>query len=120
MGRPLILVVEDEWVLRNCVVRALMADGWHVLDAGSGEAALGLIYASLRPINALFTAVQLNGILTGWDVANAVRQRNSSASIVYAGGESNDRHRGVPGSVFLEKPYVASAVVTACAKPGPI
>ena len=40
-------------------MQALRAAGWNVLGAGSGEAAIAILHASLRPISALFTAIQL-------------------------------------------------------------
>ena len=42
MQATVVLVVEDEGVLRNAVMQALRAAGWNVLDAGSGEAAIAL------------------------------------------------------------------------------
>ena len=64
MQATAILIVEDELVLRNSVMQALRAVGWNVFDAGSGEAAIALLHASLKPISALFTAIQLTGVLT--------------------------------------------------------
>ena len=113
MQATAILIVEDELVLRNSVMLALRAVGWNVLDAGSGEAAIALLYASLRPISALFTAIQLNGSLTGWDVADAVREKYPAARIVYAAGHNAGRNRQISGSALLDMPYRVPDVVAA-------
>ena len=113
MQATAILVVEDELVLRNSVMQALRAIGWNVLDAGSGEAAIALLHASLKPISALFTAIQLTGVLTGWDIADAVREKYPTARIVYAAGNNAARNRQIGGSALLEIPYRVPDVVAA-------
>ena len=113
MQATIILIVEGELVLRNSVIQALSAAGWNVLDAGSGEAAIALLHASLRPISALFTATQLTGVLTGWDVADAFRKKYPTAPIVYASGNNAARNRQISGSALLEKPYRVTDVVAA-------
>ena len=113
MQATIILVVEGELVLRNSVMQALSAAGWNVLDAGSGEAAIALLEASLRPISALFTAIQLNGCLTGWDVAEAFRKKYPTAPIVYASGSNAARNPQISGSALLEIPYQVPDVVAA-------
>ena len=97
-------------------MQALRAGGWKVLDAGSGEAAIALLHASLRPISALFIAIQLNGFLTGWDVADAVRKKYPTARIAYAAGNNIERNRQVSGSAFFEIPYRVSDIVAAFAR----
>ena len=94
-------------------MQALRAAGWNVLGAGSGEAAIAILHASLRPISALFTAIQLNGSLTGWDVADAVREKYPAARIVYAAGNNAARSRQISGSALLKIPYRAPDVVAA-------
>ena len=116
MQATVILLVEEELGLRNSVMLALRAAGWNVLDAGSGEAAIALLHASLRPITALFTAIQLNGSLTGWDVADAVREKYPTARIAYAAGNNIARSRQIRGSAFFEIPYRVSEVIAAFAR----
>ena len=116
MQATVILVVEEDLILRNSVMHALRAAGWNVLDAGSGEAAVALLHATLRPISALFTAIQLTGFLTGWDVADAVREKHPTARIAYAAGNNIARNRQVSGSAFFEIPYRVSDVIAAFAR----
>jgi CheY-like chemotaxis protein len=112
--RPLgvILVVEDEWLLRDDIVTELTADGWHVLEARSGERAVALL--AEHAIDAVFTDIQLAGVLSGWDVAEACRRSNAATPVLYTSGTASDRSRQVPDSVFFDKPYRASDVLDAC------
>lgn len=108
-----ILVVEYEWALRGTLSQALRAAGWHVLEAGSGEAAIGLLYACMKPISAVITGIPLKGMLTGWDVAEAVREKHPAAQVIYAAGNSIECRRQVSGGVFIEKPYRVPDMVKA-------
>ncbi len=114
-GFPVVLVVEDEWLLREAIVATLQEAGWEVLEASSGEGALALLAAG-RSINVLFTDIQLGGYLSGWDVAEAVRKARPGTPVIYASGNTVDARRRVPGSSFFTKPYVAADVVEACRK----
>lgn len=64
-----VLVVEDEWLIRDEIVSWLRQAGWEVLEASTGEGAVG-------PIDVLITDIQLAGYLSGWDVAGAFRGHN--------------------------------------------
>ena len=38
-----VLVVEDEWLVREVIAAALQCAGWHVLEASSAEDAIALM-----------------------------------------------------------------------------
>jgi CheY-like chemotaxis protein len=104
-GTPrLVLVVEDEWLLRDFVVRALRSAGCDVLEARSAEGAIAYLQAGHR-IDVVFTDIQLAGELTGWDVAERSRAARVDVAVIYASGNSVDRSRRVANSLFFEKPY---------------
>jgi DNA-binding response OmpR family regulator len=107
-----ILVVEDEWLLRDELAHALRADGWSVLEAATGEAAVAILRR--RRIDALLTDIQLGGYLSGWDVAEAGRAANAGTMVVYISGNVVDRSRQVSASYFFEKPHPAAAIVAVC------
>ena len=45
---PVVLVVEDEWLLRDCIAAHLRAARWQLLEACSGEAAIALLNAGMH------------------------------------------------------------------------
>jgi DNA-binding response OmpR family regulator len=105
-------VVEDEWLQRDELARAFRADGWIVLEAATGEAAIPILQGSR--IDALLTDIQLGGCLSGWDVAEAGRAANAAAMVVYISGNAVDCSRQVSDSYFFTKPYPAAAIVAVC------
>jgi CheY-like chemotaxis protein len=114
-GRGIILVVEDEWLLREEIVNELKAGGWEVLEASTGEDALGFL-ESKRRIEVLVTDIQLAGSLNGWDVAEAFRAAQPSLPVIYASGNLADRSRAVGGSLFFSKPCRVAEILGACRK----
>jgi CheY-like chemotaxis protein len=107
-----VLVVEDEWLVRNEISSEFNAKGLQVLEAASGEAALDLF--GENQIDILFTDIQLKGELSGWDVAEALRASKPDLAVIYTSGNSADRSRQVARGLFFDKPYDTSQIVEAC------
>jgi CheY-like chemotaxis protein len=107
-----VLIVEDEPLLRIDIVGEFAAHGWLVFHTESAEAALAL--TAQHDIDVLFTDIQLAGQLSGWDLAERLRIILPDLPIVYTSGNSADRSRRVEGSSFFDKPYDATKVVHAC------
>lgn len=110
-----VLVVEDEWLLREAIVEALKIAGWQVVEASSGEGALGLLQDKQR-VDVLVTDIQLAGTLDGWDVAEAFRAAQPDIPVIYASGNAGDRSRAVANSAFFSKPYRTAAIAAAIAR----
>jgi CheY-like chemotaxis protein len=104
-----VLVVEDEWLVRELIVGELLDAGFDVVEAESGEAALAR-YHEHNP-DVLFTDIRLPGQIDGWDVAEHCRASNSDLPVVYATGYSPTEHRLVPGAVLISKPYTCARVI---------
>ena len=102
-----VLVVEDEWLVRELIVGELLDAGFDVVEAESGEAALAR-YHEHNP-DVLFTDIRLPGQIDGWDVAERCRASNSDLPVVY--GYSPTEHRLVPGAVLISKPYTCARVI---------
>jgi CheY-like chemotaxis protein len=62
-----VLIVEDEALLRYSMAYALRVDGWLILEASSGEEVVAFLKAGEK-IDIVFTDITLGGVLTGWDV----------------------------------------------------
>lgn len=107
------LVVEDDWLLRQSLVDDLVSDGWTVLEAESGETALGEM-GDGPGIDLLVTDIRLGGPIDGWDVAEAMRQKDADLAVIYISANSVRASRQVAGSIFLGKPYLPSQLLEAC------
>jgi CheY-like chemotaxis protein len=110
---PVVLVVEDEWFLRDCVTAHLRAARWRVLEARSGEAALSHLAAG-EPIDVVFTDIRLAGRMNGWEVGARFRKVLPQIPIIYTSGDALGVERAVPKSLFIAKPYEPDAIVDAC------
>jgi CheY-like chemotaxis protein len=115
MQQPRILVVEDEYMVRDMIVHELTLAGFEVLEAASAEAALALL-PKLGRIDLLFTDIRLPG-MNGWQLAEDIRARYADMPVIYASGYA-DRARPLPHSKFLQKPYLPSQVLQAAANLG--
>src|SRR3954467_911674 len=82
-----VLVVEDEWLVRELIVAELLEAGFDVVEAESGEAAL----ARYHNPDVLFTDVRLPGRIDGWDVAERCRASNSDLPVVLRNRLLSDR-----------------------------
>ena len=111
--RAVVLVVEDDWLVRDFIVSHLQDAGWRVLEADSAEHAIAMLNAG-RQIDIVLTDIQLKGTLTGWDVAEAFRAAQPTMPVIYASGNAPEPSRLVPESLFFRKPYDPAAIVRTC------
>lgn len=100
--RPVVLVVEDEPLLREMVAYEFELSGFEVIDAGSAEEALQRL-STLRVLDLLFTDIRLPG-MDGWSLAHEVRAVHADAPVIYASGNT-ERQTLLPRSEFIQKPY---------------
>ena len=108
--RPTILIVEDDWVLRNDTTEALEDAGWSVIGVASGEEALVLLDPA-PPIDLVFIDINLTGRTTGWEVGHAA-EKVGKVPVIYTSGVAVAAPR--EEWQFLAKPYAREAVVEAC------
>lgn len=115
MVSVLILLVEDESLIRMDVEAALVDAGFDVVEASNGAEAMRMFDARSSDINAVITDIRLGQGPTGWDVARHIRETASSMPIVYVSGDSaaDWSSQGVPNSVMISKPFAFAQVITA-------
>ena len=97
--RPLVLVVEDEYLLQADVLDALSKAGYEADGVYSGEQALEAF--ANRPYKVLITDARLGGDLTGWDVARWIREKDHAFPVIYltASAVAEWASEGVPDSI---------------------
>jgi signal transduction histidine kinase len=108
-GTETILIAEDEPSLREMVSEALCLQGYRVLTAGSGPAALEVWKHERSRIDLLLTDMVMPGGMMGTDVAAELRRSNPRLKVIYTTGYSPGT-AGVQSSFeegvnFLPKPY---------------
>jgi two-component system NtrC family sensor kinase len=108
-GTETILLAEDEPALREMVEEVLRLQGYRVLTAASGPAALEVWHREERRVDLLLTDMVMPGGMMGTDIAAELRRANPELKVIFTTGYS-------PGVVatsqaleegvnFLPKPY---------------
>ncbi|HEU4698442.1 MAG TPA: PAS domain S-box protein [Gemmatimonadales bacterium] len=111
-----VVVVEDEPVVRELVVRTLEAEGFRVLSATDGEAARALLH-DLEAPPALVVTDAIMPRMNGRQLAVAVAAAHPGVPVLYMSGyprEDVTRRELVPaGAPYLQKPFTPDALVRA-------
>lgn len=112
---PLVLVVEDEYLLRRDVEEALASGGFAGESFSSGEEALIRFEDSTKNYMALITDVNLGDGLNGWEVARRIREKEAAFPVIYitAYSAAEWTAHGVPNSILISKPFAPAQLVTA-------
>src|ERR1700712_3261141 len=108
--RPVVLVVEDEFLLRMESVDVIAAAGFEVLEAANADQAIEILEARFD-ITVVFTDIQMPGSMDGLKLARAVRGRWPPIKIVATSGLVDVGEKDLPeGGRFLPKPYHPKAL----------
>jgi CheY-like chemotaxis protein len=103
--RPVVLIVEDELVLRMNALDMIAAAGFEVVEAANADQAIDIL-ESRRDITVVFTDIQMPGSMDGLKLARAVRGRWPPIKIVATSGRPDVGELDLPeGGRFLAKPY---------------
>lgn len=99
-----ILIVDDDAAIRDALSEILESEGYPVSTAADGTAALRLV-EELRP-SLLLLDMRMPG-LSGWDVANALRQRKIAVPILVMTAARDARHwaEQIGADGYLAKPF---------------
>ncbi len=107
-GTETVLLVEDEPGVRNLARRALQRFGYTVLEAGDGDAALGVARGMADPIALLLTDIVMPG-MSGRDLALQLARERPAMRVLYTSGYPDTA--GLTEEVeeaavaYLSKPY---------------
>ena len=107
-----VLLVEDETIIRISLAEYLQTAGFDVHQARTGDDALQLLLSGLA-VDAVFTDVQMPGVLDGLELARWVRANRPLMHVLIASGRVNlecaARELCDPRSQFI-KPYGDAAI----------
>lgn len=111
---PRILVVEDEFLIRLTLVEALSDEGFDVIEAETGDAALPLLEAD-PTIRVLLTDIQLPGALNGTRLAERARASRPSLPILFMTGRPDPtvQSNASPLDRYIAKPYTLNDICSA-------
>jgi CheY-like chemotaxis protein len=109
----IILVVEDEAIVRMVTADVLGEAGYNVIEAVNASEALELLDA--RPdISIMLTDVRMPGEFDGYNLSRLVRMKYAAVGIIVISGDSPPRESDLPqGARFLAKPLLPSVLLEA-------
>jgi CheY-like chemotaxis protein len=110
--RPVVLIVEDEFLVRMDTRAALETAGFDVIEAGDADEAIAILSAR-NDIRLIFTDVQMPGSMDGLKLAHFVRDPWPPVKVVATSGHARITDGDLPEGVrFVPKPY-SPAEITA-------
>ncbi|MBN1995050.1 MAG: PAS domain S-box protein [Anaerolineae bacterium] len=114
-GKETVLLVEDEFAVRDLAARMLRQQGYKLLEAANGHEALRLAQKmSEEKIDLLVTDVIMPR-LGGRDLAHRLKATHPSLKVLFTSGYADNAivHHGVlePGLAFLQKPFSPEMLV---------
>ncbi len=109
--RPVVLVVEDETLLRLNAVDIIQEAGFDTLEAPNAEEAIEILQAR-SDIRIVFTDVNMPGSMDGLKLASAIRKRWPPVDLIVTSGQLVPSEDELPArGHFIAKPYEARQLV---------
>jgi two-component system, response regulator PdtaR len=103
--RPVVLVVEDEFLIRMDAIDIVEKAGFQAIAASDADEAMQIL-ESRNDIRAVFTDVHMPGSMNGMRLASVVRDRWPPVALIVSSGRMNIPDADLPsGGRFLRKPY---------------
>lgn len=103
--KAVILVVEDEALIRMGAAQMLEDAGYAVLEAGNAHEAIEILH-DRNDVRAVFTDVNMPGSWDGMRLARMIRRRWPPIHLIVTSGlVSHESANLPPGARFIRKPY---------------
>jgi CheY-like chemotaxis protein len=109
---PVVLVVEDETLVRVTALAIIEESGFEAIAAGNADEAIRAL-ETRGDIRAVFTDVQMPGQMDGIKLAEVIRDRWPSVALLVTSGKGQVLESELPiGGRFLAKPYLPFQIET--------
>src|SRR6476619_3534957 len=115
MRKRVILVVDDEPVIRSLVKGILNQEGFETIEAGDGIEGFHVVQEFGENITLLLTDVRMPR-MDGISLAKSVRELFPLMPVLFISGYSEPIGRPLTSSAFLGKPFRTEALLQAARK----
>lgn len=105
MSKLKVLIVDDEWNMRNLLRIYLMKEGFEIKEASTGKEALALVHAHLFDVIVLDVMMP---DMDGWQICRQIREQvNTPILFLSARTETRDKIKGldIGADDYLTKPF---------------
>jgi CheY-like chemotaxis protein len=111
--KPVVLVVEDENLIRLSALDMVEEAGFEAIAASDADEAIRIL-ESRNDIRAVFTDVHMPGSMDGLRLARVVRNRWPPVALIVTSGRRSVLETDLPpGGRFLDKPYEPTQIEAA-------
>ena len=108
-----ILVVDDEEVLRNLMIRVLNGNGYKAISTESGEKALKII--NDQNVSLVITDITMPG-MSGIDLLKSIKSDNPDLPVLVMTGDGHDDTKSSASSAeadgFIAKPFQNKNIIS--------
>lgn len=109
---PLILLVEDEPLVRKLNIDILEEAGFRVVDANDADEAFEILKRRSDQVRVVLTDVDMPGSMNGFEFARLVTQGWPGARVLVISGKTSPSPGDLPATgAFLAKPYRPGVLV---------
>ena len=112
-GHETILVVEDNEAVRASAVELFSEEGYQVLTAANGDAAMQMLLEGVV-VQLIFTDVVMPGLIKSSDLAAWAKVQTPPVAVLFTSGHTRDiisrNHQLSPDTFLLSKPYGPEAL----------
>lgn len=115
MTKFVTLLVEDDALQREVLADVLKADGFEVIECSTAEAAELVVATSGAELRALVTDQNLEGDMSGTDLAEYARSKFPNMNVILMSGRAAPRLP--PNTLFLKKPFAPNLLIDAVRAP---
>jgi PAS domain S-box-containing protein len=110
---PMVLVIDDEDLVRDVVARMIEDLGYRAITAADGATALAML--EHHPVDAVLVDLTMPQ-MSGADVVTAVRKQRPGMPVILCSGYDRDRRGPVQAEAYLPKPFRIDALEQTLAK----
>jgi CheY-like chemotaxis protein len=101
---PVILIVEDDVLIRAAAAQYLRGTGFDVVEAVDVDEAVTILRAT-KDVRVVFTDVKLAGTRTGFDLLEIIQRDFPEVKVLFTSGVVKPDDVARTGVPFIRKPY---------------
>ncbi len=107
-----VVLVEDEILIRMEISYALCDAGFRVIEARNADEALAILQCKAQMVDVLFTDINMPGSMDGLDLAKHTKQHWPWIALLIVSGRDSPPEADLPDEThFMAKPYELDCAV---------
>jgi CheY-like chemotaxis protein len=115
-AKEVVLVVEDEFLVRLHAVHLVEQAGFEAVEAANADEAISILEAR-KDIRIVFTDIHMPGSMDGLKLAHAIRKRWPPIELILTSGHFDIASKDLPArGRFIPKPYEHGVIIDALRK----